>query len=180
MTYWLVKSEPESFSLEDFKKEKVTVWYGVRNYTARNNLRAMQVDDICIFYRSVTKPAAIALARVAVARLLQLAKFFGDTDQAARRESDQQDDKKAHPELPVLAQVDAADLRQVLENMQQVLEGKCADDRAGDIAHATEHHHHDRMCAHLKAHQLGVDVAGLRAPEIARQPSQRARQRERR
>ena len=65
MTYWLVKSEPESFSLEDFKKEKVTVWYGVRNYTARNNLRAMHVDDICIFYRSVTKPAAIALARVA-------------------------------------------------------------------------------------------------------------------
>ena len=65
MTYWLVKSEPETFSLEDFKKEKVTVWYGVRNYTARNNLRAMHVDDICIFYRSVTKPAAIALARVA-------------------------------------------------------------------------------------------------------------------
>ena len=65
MTYWLVKSEPESFSIEDFQKEKVTVWYGVRNYTARNNLRAMQVDDICIFYRSVTKPAAIAFARVA-------------------------------------------------------------------------------------------------------------------
>ena len=65
MTYWLVKSEPESFSIDDFKREKVTVWYGVRNYTARNNLRAMQVDDICIFYRSVTKPAAIALACVA-------------------------------------------------------------------------------------------------------------------
>ncbi len=64
MTYWLVKSEPESFSLEDFKKEDVTVWYGVRNYTARNNLRAMKAGDVCIFYRSVVKPAAIALAKV--------------------------------------------------------------------------------------------------------------------
>lgn len=65
MTYWLIKSEPESFSLEDFRNEKVTVWYGVRNYTARNNLRTMQLDDIAIFYRSVKKPAAVALARVA-------------------------------------------------------------------------------------------------------------------
>ena len=64
MNYWLIKSEPETFSLDDFRAEKVTVWYGVRNYTARNNLRAMQLDDVCIFYRSVAKPAAIALARV--------------------------------------------------------------------------------------------------------------------
>lgn len=64
MAYWLIKSEPESFSLEDFRNEKVTVWYGVRNYTARNNLRSMQLDDLAIFYRSVKKPAAIALARV--------------------------------------------------------------------------------------------------------------------
>ena len=64
MAYWLIKSEPETFSLEDFRNEKVTVWYGVRNYTARNNLRAMQMGDICIFYRSVTKPAVIALSKV--------------------------------------------------------------------------------------------------------------------
>ncbi|MEY4906090.1 MAG: hypothetical protein RLZZ292_3905 [Bacteroidota bacterium] len=64
MNYWLIKSEPETFSLDHFRAEQVTVWYGVRNYTARNNLRAMQLGDICIFYRSVTKPAAIALARV--------------------------------------------------------------------------------------------------------------------
>jgi predicted RNA-binding protein with PUA-like domain len=64
MNYWLIKSEPETFSLAHFSAEKVTVWYGVRNYTARNNLRAMQLGDICIFYRSVAKPAAIALARV--------------------------------------------------------------------------------------------------------------------
>ena len=64
MNYWLIKSEPDTFSLDHFRAEKVTVWYGVRNYTARNNLRAMQLGDICIFYRSVTKPAAIALAKV--------------------------------------------------------------------------------------------------------------------
>ena len=65
MTYWLIKSEPEAYSLEDFQREKVARWDGVRNYQARNNLRAMQIGDICIFYRSVTKPAAIALGRVA-------------------------------------------------------------------------------------------------------------------
>jgi predicted RNA-binding protein with PUA-like domain len=64
MQYWLVKSEPESFSLADFRAEKVTVWYGVRNYQARNNLRAMQMGDKCLFYRSVTKPAVIALCEV--------------------------------------------------------------------------------------------------------------------
>lgn len=64
MAYWLVKSEPETFSLDDFKAEKVTVWYGVRNYTARNNLKAMQMDEICLFYKSVTKPAIQGLARV--------------------------------------------------------------------------------------------------------------------
>ena len=64
MAYWLIKSEPETFSLDDFRKEKVTVWYGVRNYTARNNLRAMQMGDICVFYRSVTKPAIVALSKV--------------------------------------------------------------------------------------------------------------------
>ncbi len=64
MNYWLIKSEPESYSLDDFRKEKIGRWDGVRNYTARNNLRAMKIDDICIFYRSVTKPAVIALSRV--------------------------------------------------------------------------------------------------------------------
>jgi predicted RNA-binding protein with PUA-like domain len=64
MAYWLIKTEPETYSLDDFRNEKVTVWNGVRNYAARNNLRAMQFDDLCLFYRSVTKPAVIALARV--------------------------------------------------------------------------------------------------------------------
>ena len=64
MAYWLIKSEPETFSLEDFRNEKVTVWYGVRNYTARNNLKTMQLGDVAVFYRSVTKPAIQGLSRV--------------------------------------------------------------------------------------------------------------------
>ncbi len=65
MNYWLVKSEPETYSIEDFVKEQVTVWYGVRNYQARNNLRAMGIGDLCLFYRSVTKPGAIGICSVA-------------------------------------------------------------------------------------------------------------------
>ena len=64
MNYWLIKSEPETFSIDDFIEENVTVWYGVRNYTARNNLKAMQHGDMCVFYRSVTKPAIQGLSKV--------------------------------------------------------------------------------------------------------------------
>jgi predicted RNA-binding protein with PUA-like domain len=64
MNYWLIKSEPEAYSLDDFRREGVGRWDGVRNYLARNYLRTMQLGDYCIFYRSVSKPAAIALARV--------------------------------------------------------------------------------------------------------------------
>ena len=65
MMYWLVKSEPESYSIEKFQLEKVVIWDGIRNYTARNNLKLMKLGDVCVFYRSVTKPAAIALCKVA-------------------------------------------------------------------------------------------------------------------
>ena len=42
MNYWLIKSEPAKYSWEQFKKDKKTTWDGVRNYAARNNLRAMK------------------------------------------------------------------------------------------------------------------------------------------
>jgi len=45
MNYWLVKQEPESYSFSDFQKEGKTDWTGVRNYTARNNLKEMKVGD---------------------------------------------------------------------------------------------------------------------------------------
>lgn len=65
MNYWLVKSEPEAYSWAAFVKEGRAAWTGVRNYAARNNLRAMKRGDLVFFYHSVTDKQIIGLARVA-------------------------------------------------------------------------------------------------------------------
>ncbi len=62
--YWLVKSEPESFSWSDFVKEGKTAWTGVRNYQARNNLRSMKKGDLVFFYHSVSEKQIVGIARV--------------------------------------------------------------------------------------------------------------------
>ena len=62
--YWLVKQEPESYSWESFVRDGDTSWEGVRNYQARNNLRAMQPGDRILFYASGETKAVIGLAEV--------------------------------------------------------------------------------------------------------------------
>ncbi|HEY2124217.1 MAG TPA: EVE domain-containing protein [Chthoniobacterales bacterium] len=62
--YWLVKSEPNAYSWSDLVKEKKTSWTGVRNFTARNNLRSMRVGDEVLFYHSVTDKAVVGVAKV--------------------------------------------------------------------------------------------------------------------
>jgi predicted RNA-binding protein with PUA-like domain len=62
--YWLVKSEPNAYSWSDLVKEKKTSWTGVRNFTARNNLRNMRVGDEVLFYHSVTDKAVVGVAKV--------------------------------------------------------------------------------------------------------------------
>jgi predicted RNA-binding protein with PUA-like domain len=62
--YWLVKSEPESYSWSDFVKDGKTAWTGVRNFQARNNLRAMKRDDLVLFYHSVSEKHVVGIARV--------------------------------------------------------------------------------------------------------------------
>jgi predicted RNA-binding protein with PUA-like domain len=52
MAYWLLKSEPFKYSWEQLEKDKKTFWDGVRNYAARNNLRAMKKGDFAFFYHS--------------------------------------------------------------------------------------------------------------------------------
>jgi len=52
MAYWLLKSEPFKYSWEQLEKDKKTFWDGVRNYAARNNLRAMKKGDLAFFYHS--------------------------------------------------------------------------------------------------------------------------------
>lgn len=64
MKYWLVKQEPESYSFEMFQKEKKTDWTGVRNFTARNNLKEMKVGDKVFYYHSGDERAVVGLAKV--------------------------------------------------------------------------------------------------------------------
>lgn len=52
MQYWLMKSEPFKYSWEELKKDKRTFWDGVRNYTARNNMKEMKKGDLAFFYHS--------------------------------------------------------------------------------------------------------------------------------
>jgi predicted RNA-binding protein with PUA-like domain len=61
---WLVKSEPEVYSWEDFLKEGVTAWTGVRSFAARLNLRGMAVGDTVLFYYSGAEKAVVGIAKV--------------------------------------------------------------------------------------------------------------------
>jgi predicted RNA-binding protein with PUA-like domain len=64
MNYWLVKSEPESYSWTQFLADKKTAWTGVRNFAARLNLRAMKKGDAVFFYHSGEQKSVVGLARV--------------------------------------------------------------------------------------------------------------------
>src|SRR5690349_10255938 len=64
MRYWLVKQEPEDFSWTTFVKEGRASWTGVRNYQARNNLRAMKKGDSVLFYHSGGEKQIVGTARV--------------------------------------------------------------------------------------------------------------------
>jgi predicted RNA-binding protein with PUA-like domain len=62
--YWLVKTEPEAYAWETFVRDRRTNWDGVRNYQARNHLRAMHPGDCVLFYASVTTKAVLGTAQV--------------------------------------------------------------------------------------------------------------------
>ena len=64
MQYWLMKSEPSAYSWDDLVEEKQTMWDGVRNYAARNNMRMMEEEDLVLFYHSVKDPQVIGIAKV--------------------------------------------------------------------------------------------------------------------
>ena len=59
INYWLMKSEPEAYSIKDLEKEGETLWDGIRNYQARNFMRSMEIGDQAFFYHSNTKPPGI-------------------------------------------------------------------------------------------------------------------------
>lgn len=64
MNYWLIKSEPFKYSWEQFETDKETFWDGVRNYQARNNLKDMQVGDLCLYYHSNEGKEVVGIAEV--------------------------------------------------------------------------------------------------------------------
>ena len=64
MNHWLVKQEPEKYPWAQFVKDKGTYWDGVRNYQARNNLRAMRKGDLVLYYHSVSEKAVVGVAKV--------------------------------------------------------------------------------------------------------------------
>ena len=64
MSYWLVKTEPETFSWDNFVKDKKTTWDGVRNFQARSNMKSMVKGDIVFFYHTGDEKSIVGLAKV--------------------------------------------------------------------------------------------------------------------
>lgn len=64
MNYWLIKSEPSTYSWEQFEKDGQTFWDGVRNYAARNNLRSMKKGDLAFWYHSNEGMEIVGIAKV--------------------------------------------------------------------------------------------------------------------
>ena len=64
MKYWLLKSEPDAWSWDNQVKEGASMWDGVRNYQARNNLKEMKINDLCFFYHSVTERSIVGIVKV--------------------------------------------------------------------------------------------------------------------
>ncbi len=104
--YWLMKTEPDAFSIDDFlkKKDRTEGWNGVRNYTARNFMRdRMQVGDLVVIYHSNARPSGAAgVARVASAA-------YPDPDQFDKRSKYY--DEKSTRENPRWVQVDVQFVR---------------------------------------------------------------------
>ena len=64
MKYWLLKSEPSTWSWENQVKEGTSMWDGVRNYQARNNLKSMKIGDLCYFYHSITEKSVVGIVEI--------------------------------------------------------------------------------------------------------------------
>lgn len=100
MRYWLMKSEPEAFSIDDLERspKRTTCWDGVRNYQARNFMREMEIKDRVFFYHSSTEPACI----VGIAEVVRKAY----PDHTALDPKDKHYDPKSTPANPIWEMVD--------------------------------------------------------------------------
>lgn len=92
MNYWLLKSEPSVFGIQDLERDQTTVWDGVRNYQARNYLKQMQLGDHAFFYHSNTDPPGIVgLSQIVETQVVDPSQFDPASDYW---------DPKATPEAP--------------------------------------------------------------------------------
>ena len=64
LRHWVVKSEPSAYAWSQLVSERRTEWTGIRNFEARNNLRAMAAGDLCLYYHSGEEKAVVGVARV--------------------------------------------------------------------------------------------------------------------
>jgi predicted RNA-binding protein with PUA-like domain len=79
--YWLLKSEPDTYSIDDLAREKVSLWDGIRNYQARNFLKAMSVGDLAFFYHSnTTHKGIVGLMEVIEVLVVDPTQFDPDSD----------------------------------------------------------------------------------------------------
>jgi predicted RNA-binding protein with PUA-like domain len=100
MNYWLIKSEGDCYSIDDFKREKKTPWEGIRNYQARNFMMSMKPGDLLLFYHSISKPTGVyGIAKV-------VGKAHPDESQFDKK--DMHFDPKATKEKPIWQCVDVA------------------------------------------------------------------------
>lgn len=90
--YWIFKSEPQSYSFEDLRRDGTTAWSGVRNHQARNFMQAMHVGDLGLFYHSnIAEPALVGICRIVREAVPDLTQFDPTSEYF---------DPKATPEHP--------------------------------------------------------------------------------
>ena len=124
MKYWLMKTEPDEFSIDDLERVRVEPWSGVRNYQARNHMRAMRRGDGVLFYHSsCAVPGVAGIAEVA-------AEAYPDPTQFERK-SDYYDPKSTR-EMPRWDLVDVA-FKRKLARVIALDEIKTQADRLGDF-----------------------------------------------
>jgi len=105
--YWLMKSEPGAYSIDDLKSDKQASWDGVRNYQARNYMKEMKMGDMCLFHHSNANPPAI----VGIMKVCREAY----PDHTALDKKDSHYDKKASKEKPIWEMVDVCFVRKFNE-----------------------------------------------------------------
>lgn len=108
--YWLMKSEPGNYSIDDLARDKKTFWNGVRNYQARNFMRdSMKVGDLALFYHSNAEPSGVA----GIAKIVKA----GYPDHTELDPKSKYYDPKATPDKPIWFMVDVG----FVEKFDQVL-----------------------------------------------------------